>query len=132
MMKNFQPVKNLSYDESIVRYFGHHGLKQYMKNKPSKFGYKVWSLNTTEINFEIYQGIATPTNEHYDQYFGKCTSPLLSMIDELPENVRNLSFSFFFDNLFTNLPVLSYLRERGYGGTGTIRANKIPKNDMFS
>lgn len=43
MMENFHPTKHLSYDESMVRYFGHHGLKQYMKNKQSKFGYKVWS-----------------------------------------------------------------------------------------
>jgi hypothetical protein len=32
----------LSIDERMVRYFGRHGCKMYMKGKPVKFGYKLW------------------------------------------------------------------------------------------
>jgi len=33
--------KAVSIDEAIVKYFGPHPLKQYMKGKPHRFGYKV-------------------------------------------------------------------------------------------
>ena len=42
-MKNFQPSQQLSYDESMIEYFGRHGCKQYIRGKPIHFGYKVWS-----------------------------------------------------------------------------------------
>ena len=35
-----QPEK-VSIDEAIVKYFGPHPLKQFMKGKPHRFGYKV-------------------------------------------------------------------------------------------
>ncbi|KAJ8883030.1 hypothetical protein PR048_014869 [Dryococelus australis] len=42
--------------------------------------------------------------------------------------IRTLPFHFFFDNLFTGLHLLSFLRDKGYGGTGTMRNNRIPKS----
>ncbi|GBO19443.1 hypothetical protein AVEN_242549-1 [Araneus ventricosus] len=30
----------------MVRYFGRHGCKMYMKGKPVKFGYKLWILSS--------------------------------------------------------------------------------------
>jgi len=40
--QNFIPEKNISIDESMVAYFGRHSTKQYMKAKPTKFGYKIF------------------------------------------------------------------------------------------
>ena len=34
----------LSIDESMLPYRGLHSCKMYMKNKPIKFGYKLWTL----------------------------------------------------------------------------------------
>ena len=34
----------LSIDESMVPYRGIHSARQYIKNKPVKFGYKIWML----------------------------------------------------------------------------------------
>lgn len=36
----------LSIDERMVRYFGKHGCKMYIKGKPVKFGYKLWMLTS--------------------------------------------------------------------------------------
>ncbi|XP_046679935.1 piggyBac transposable element-derived protein 3-like [Homalodisca vitripennis] len=52
----------LSIDESMVPYFGRHGLKQHIHGKPIRFGYKVWILATRlgyAIQAEPYQGKAT-------------------------------------------------------------------------
>lgn len=34
----------LSVDESMIPYYGRHGCKEFIKGKPIRFGYKVWSL----------------------------------------------------------------------------------------
>lgn len=36
--------QHLSIDEMMVRYYGHHSLKQYIKGKPIRFGFKLWAL----------------------------------------------------------------------------------------
>ena len=41
-LENFIPEKNISIDESMVPYYRRHGCKQYIQNKPVKFGYKLW------------------------------------------------------------------------------------------
>ena len=45
-LENFIPEKNISIDESMVPYYGRHGCKQYIQNKPVKFGYKLWVAAT--------------------------------------------------------------------------------------
>ncbi|CAH2101337.1 unnamed protein product [Euphydryas editha] len=32
--------ENLSIDESMVKYFGHHPAKQFIRGKPIRYGYK--------------------------------------------------------------------------------------------
>lgn len=131
MLKYFHPEQNLSYDESMIAYFGRHGCKQYIKGKPLRFGYKVWSLCTPSgymVNFEIYQGKNPRFNSGYEERFGKCAAPLINMIDDFTDEVKGLPFSFYFDNLFTSFPLLIYLKSCGYNGTGTIRENRIPSS----
>ncbi|KAJ8930781.1 hypothetical protein NQ314_016384, partial [Rhamnusium bicolor] len=56
--ENFEPEEHLSYDESMIKYFGRHGCKQFIRGKPIKFGYKMWCVNTKDgylVNFELYQ-----------------------------------------------------------------------------
>lgn len=129
MIENFHAEQNLSYDESMISYFGRHGCKQFIKGKPIRFGYKVWSLCTPSgymLNFEVYQGKNPRSNEDYEAKFGKCAAPLVSMIDDFPDILKGLPFSFYFDNLFTSYPLVAYLKSCGYNATGTIRENRIP------
>lgn len=48
-----------SIDESIIPYHGHHSAKQFIRNKPVIFGYKMWMLcgvDSYPYNFSIYCG----------------------------------------------------------------------------
>lgn len=54
-INNFVLEEHLAYDESIVKYFGRHGCKQFIKGKPIQFGYKICSLNTKDNYFELYK-----------------------------------------------------------------------------
>ena len=49
----------LSVDESTVPYKGLHSIRQYMKSKPIKFGYKLWALCANDgypYHLDIYCG----------------------------------------------------------------------------
>lgn len=114
----------------MVKYYGRHAIKQCIKIKPVPFGFKVWCLNTHTgylVSFEIYQGKnhkPLKSNNDYIKKFGKSTAPLVHMLDELPE--KDLPFQIYTDNLFTSFNLLTELRKRGYGVTGTIRKNRLP------
>ena len=41
-------TRNLSADEQMLPYYGRHSGKQFMKNKPVKFGYKLWVLASSD------------------------------------------------------------------------------------
>lgn len=91
----------------------------------------MWCLNTNFgylVYFYLYQGKNPRSNENNEREFGKCTAPLMNIIDELPDEVQHLPFKFYLDNLFTGFNILSYVKNRGYGSTETIRDNRFPKS----
>lgn len=130
-MEYYVPENDLNYDESMVKYFGKHSCKQFIRGKPIRFGYKIWSLNTQSgylVNFSLYQGNDAQIKREYQNVFGKATAPLIKLLDDLPEVKKKLRYNIFFDNLFTSFHLLHYLKEQGYGATGTIREGRIPNN----
>lgn len=105
-LDHFVPSQNLNYDESMVKYFGKHSCKQFIRGKHIRFGYKIWCLNTPDgylVNFDFYQGISPNRNIVYENMFGKCAAPLIKIIEEFPKEIKNLLYRFYFDNLFTGL-----------------------------
>ena len=58
--KHFHPSRNLSIDESIIGTKSRISFRQYIKNKPTKWGVKMFVLADSKtgfiVNFEIYTG----------------------------------------------------------------------------
>ena len=58
--KHFHPSRNPSIDESIIGTKARISFRQYIKNKPTKWGVKMFILADSEtgyiVNFEIYTG----------------------------------------------------------------------------
>lgn len=56
----YVPHKQVSIDEAMIPVKGRLGLKQYMKDKPVKFGIKVWvladAITAYCYNFDVYVG----------------------------------------------------------------------------
>lgn len=120
-LKHFIPEENLNYDESMVKYYGHYGCKQFFRGKPIRFGFKMWCINAASrylLNFDMYQGKDSKSTDVDKQIFGKCTAPFISMLDEI-EKEPNFQFNFYFDNLFISMSLLKYLRLKGYNAAGT-------------
>ena len=57
------PLSSLfSIDESMIRYYGKHGTKQFIKGKPIRYGYKMFSVCSPEgylYHAEPYCGAST-------------------------------------------------------------------------
>lgn len=59
--------RNLSVDESMVKYFGHHPCKQFMRGKPIRFGYKNWMMCNDDgycYAFDTYCGKSAKTDNN--------------------------------------------------------------------
>ena len=56
----YQPHQNVAIDERIVKSKHRSGIRQYIKNKPVKFGLKLWvladSCNGYTYDFSVYAG----------------------------------------------------------------------------
>lgn len=114
--------RNLSVDESMVKYFGHHPCKQFMRGKPIRFGYKNWMMCSDDgycYAFDTYCGKSAKTDNN----------PLGSrVVLSLLEATSNPSDHIvFFDNFFTSHSLLVALRNKGFRATGTLRENRQMK-----
>lgn len=114
--------KWLSVDESMIPYYGRHGYKQFIKGKPIRYGYKVWSLASSGgylYHMEPYAGVHTLLPE---TGLGQGPSVVLGLAEQagVPGGCN-----FTHDNLFTTLSLIDEMTKRGYGCTGTLRQNRL-------
>ena len=108
-LENFIPEKNISTDESMAPYYGRHGCKPYIQNKPVKFGYKLWVAATLlgyGIQFYPYAG----KDDNYNKDIGLGGSVVMTLMSKLP-TAPNLHYHAVMDNFFTSPNFLWVLKE---------------------
>jgi hypothetical protein len=125
----FVPEQELSHDEAMIKYFGKNGLKQSIRNKPIRFGFKVWVLATVSgyvVSFEPYQGKGISVNaEENVRIVGAAAASVLDLLDKLPREKLDLPFHIFGDNFFSSHKLLEVLGEKNIQYTGTIRQDRV-------
>ena len=119
----YVPGRNMSVDESMIKYKGRLYFRQYMPKKPIKYGIKVWMAadsNTGYVsNYEIYLG--KPVSSGRGEV-GLATNVVLDMTEPFQHCNRHV----FFDNFFTSVQLVEELLRRGTYACGTLRANRYP------
>ena len=114
-----QPEAHQSIDEHMCTFKGNSIMRQYMKNKPIKWGFKFWfrcgAKSGYLYEFDMYLGIRYVSTE-----FGLGESVFLS----LRQKLKDTHCFVFFDKFFTSPALLVKLLEMGIYVTGPVRANR--------
>ena len=113
--------QEFSIDESMVQYFGFHSTKQFIKGKPIRYGFKIWTCATSDGMPAWFEPYCCTNTLIRDQGLGQGPNVVLGLVEKagLRPGMRVT-----FDNLFTSIALISRLSELGIGGTGTIRQNR--------
>ena len=94
--------------------------RQYIRNKPTKWGFKYWVLADITgftCNFNLYCG----------RQRGRAISDnglAFDVVMELLESFQYQGYSVFFDNLYTSPALVHALKDQGISATGTLRTNR--------
>uniref|UniRef100_A0AAZ1WYE3 PiggyBac transposable element-derived protein domain-containing protein n=1 Tax=Oreochromis aureus TaxID=47969 RepID=A0AAZ1WYE3_OREAU len=108
-INNAIPIaEHVAVDEMMIEYFVRHGCKQFIRGKPIRFGYKIWSLASSS-------GFV-----HQMEPYGPSVVLGLAEKAEVPPGVK-----FYHDNLFTTLSLVDEMTLRGYGSCGTMRQTQL-------
>lgn len=112
----------VSTDEAMVRYFGPHPLKQSIREKPERYGWKVWILATASGQLLACQPYAGAKTLIADQGLGQGPNVVLGLAQQYQLKPGSKVGC---DNLFTSFDLLDHMGDRGWGVVGTVRQNRI-------
>ena len=116
----YQPRRQLAIDERMVKSRHRSGIRQYIKDKPTKWGIKLWVLadssNGYTVDFNVYIGRAAgrDVSENGLGY---------DVVVRLMQPFLNQGYHLYIDNFYTSSVLLRYLFQQGVPTTGTIREN---------
>lgn len=115
----------LCVDEQMCSTKMKHHLRQYMPNKPHKWGMKLFVLCDSfgyAYRFEIYNGAGDNKKLPGCPDLGSSANVVIRLSQTVPD-FKN--YIIYFDNFYTSIPLLVYLRARGIYSLGTIRVNRV-------
>lgn len=116
----------LAVDEQIIPTKSRSSLKQYNPKKPHKWGYKAYVLSGVSgfsYDFEIFAGAQSNVIIPGAPDLGVSSNVVARLTQSVP---RHVNYKIFFDNWFTSVPLMVYLRKEGLLSLGTVRATRIP------
>jgi len=117
----YVPHKQITVDEAMIPFKGRLGMKQYMKDKPVKFGIKVWVLADAVTaycyNFDVYIG---KNAENVNKSLGLSTKVVIALTKPLEMK----GYEVYTDNFYTSPQLADYLYGRKTYLCGTIRTNR--------
>ena len=114
-----------SIDERMVKFKGRSGMKQHIKSKPIKWGFKFW-FRCSSISGYLYQmDIYLRRKQTSEFNLGLWEEVVLQLIKDLEQ----LFCTAYFDNFFNSPKLIEKLFQKGIYGIGTVRANRkqMPK-----
>lgn len=123
--------QNLSIDEQIVPFKGQINIRQYIKNKPKKWGIKIYVLagqSGQVYDFIIYQGATTEINQLYSK-FGAGAATVMQLVERINDSHTH---GLFFDNYFGSYNLFQYLNKKNIFSVGTIRVNRFGNPPLLS
>ncbi|XP_056107732.1 piggyBac transposable element-derived protein 4-like [Rhinichthys klamathensis goyatoka] len=122
----YHPKRNLAVDERMVACKAHTGMTQYMKAKPTRWGFKLFVLadssNGFTVDFSVYTGKNTFPTGH-----GLSYDAVTSLLDH---TFLGSGYHVYTDNFYTSPKLLKDMFAVKFGACGTYRDNRkdCPRN----
>ena len=121
--KNWNPFSHMTIDEGMVpSKSSKSGFRIYMKNKPTKWGYKLWKMVDKAkylYHFQIYTGLKGSNGARVPDLG---PSIIRTLTSNLPEG---RTYHIFADNFFTSIPIVNELQQKKMFFTGTIKNGRV-------
>ncbi|CAD6217968.1 GSCOCG00011411001-RA-CDS [Cotesia congregata] len=116
----FQAGQDISVDEAMIGYKGRIFFKQYMPQKPTKWGIKVWTIANSHSGYllkcDIYLGKKQESQN--DLLLGE------QVVMHLTEPFTGKWHHVYFDNFFTLFRLMLLLLDKNTYACGTVRSNR--------
>lgn len=114
------PSKFMSIDEGMIKFKGRVRFLQYMPDKPSKRGIKLWircdAITGYCFQFEVYLGKPPGKVPKFGAMF--------HVIDSLTKELRGKNYRLFFDNAYTTVPLMIHLFGHKLYACATVQTNR--------
>ena len=94
----YTPNQSVTIDEAMIPFKGRLGFKQYIKNKPTKWGIKAFVLSDATNGYVYRSQIYTGKNAETNASAGLCTRVVLDLMSGL----ENYGMSLYTDNYYTS------------------------------
>ena len=108
-------VSHQSIDEHMMKFKGHHSMKQYIKNKSIKWGFKFW-LHCDAVTGYLYE---------FDIYIGRKDHPDLGLGEtvflDLTKKLAGTGASIYADNYSNSTTLAARLQDRNLSFVGVVR-----------
>jgi hypothetical protein len=121
------PGRNLAVDECMLRFTGRSFDIITIPSKPIPTGYKVWAVaQKGYILSWVWHSKGTgPIGIKVPKALGqnKTAATVPYLLQLLPKRQPDSPYVVWLDNLFSSTKLLGYLRDLGFGATGTARTN---------
>jgi hypothetical protein len=115
---NYQPGRYLTVDEDMCKFKGRNSMKQYMKAKIIKWGYKIWKVcdasSAYTLNLDVYTGAIEGKKEQ-----GLAYAVVMKMMDRYLDKNHVVVMDFF-----TSVPLFLDLLTKSTYACGTVRLKR--------
>ena len=136
LIPNFQasynPSRDVAVDETMVGFRGCFGAKQYLPNKPTKYGVKAFTMADSTHgyvhNILLYTGRDTLAN--VSSQYDDLPQPA-HVVLHLVEPYLDQSHHVFTDRYYTSIPLVQALSTRNTAFTGTVMKNRVNLPDQI-
>ena len=116
----YQPLQQLSVDERMVKSKARTHFRQFIRNKPTKWGFKFWVLADST-------GFTSDCSLYCEKQRGRSISDnglAFDVVTDILHAFDYQGYSVYFDNWYTSPTLLHALKEKKFSATGTLRTNR--------
>ncbi|KAK7175582.1 hypothetical protein R3I93_002491 [Phoxinus phoxinus] len=122
----YHPRQNLSVDERMVATKAHSGMTQYMKAKPTKWGFKLFVLADSSIGYTLDFAVYTGKSV-FASGVGLAYDSVMSLVDK---SFLGSGYNVYVDNFYTSPKLFMDLYSMNFGACGTYRDNRRGVDDL--